>query len=128
MEVPFEWALVVRPSAGRVPIIMGRRFIVRGDLSGRRPRFRIFAEAEKGRQDRLLPITPDFAEFLYTFPSDERTGHVFKLHGTYTGAQMTSARAGRVISDIGKRAKVMVNKTEQKFASAHDLRRSYGTR
>ena len=34
------------------------------DLSGRRPRLRIYAEAEKGRQDRLLPMTPDFAQFL----------------------------------------------------------------
>ena len=34
------------------------------DLSGRRPRFRIYAEAEKGHQDRLLPMTPDFAEWI----------------------------------------------------------------
>ena len=32
------------------------------DLSGRHPRFRILAEAEKGRQDRVLPMTPDSAE------------------------------------------------------------------
>jgi integrase len=41
---------------------------------------------------------------------------------------MTSARAGRVISEIGKKANVLVNKADGKFASAHDLRRSFGTR
>ena len=41
---------------------------------------------------------------------------------------MTSARAGRVISDIGEQADVLVNSTEGKYASAHDLRRSFGTR
>jgi integrase len=53
---------------------------------------------------------------------------VFKLHGTRTGQQMTSARAGRVISEIGELAGVLVNKAEGKFATAHDLRRSFGTR
>jgi integrase len=98
------------------------------DLRGRHPRFRIYAEAEKGRQDRLLPMTPDFAEFLLRAPRRQRTGHVFKLKGIRTGEQMTSARAGRVISDIGELADVLVNKAEGKYASAHDLRRSFGTR
>jgi integrase len=41
---------------------------------------------------------------------------------------MTSARAGRVISEIGEKAEVLVNSLEGKYASAHDLRRSFGTR
>ena len=36
--------------------------------------------------------------------------------------------AGWVISELGERAGVIVNPTEGKFASAHDLRRSFGTR
>ena len=98
------------------------------DLSGRRPRFRIYAEAEKGHQDRLLPMTPDFAEFLIKTPNDKRTGHVFELLGLYSLKQMTAGRVGRIVSDIGKQANVVVNKAEGKFASAHDLRRSFGTR
>lgn len=98
------------------------------DLSGRRPRFRIYAEAEKGHQDRLLPMTPDFAEFLQVIPQDERVGCVLKLPGLFTGEQMTSARVGRIVSEIGAKAAVVVNKAEGKFASAHDLRRSFGTR
>jgi integrase len=98
------------------------------DLSGRHPRFRIYAEAEKGRKDRLLPMTPDFAEFLLRTPREERKGFVFSLKGLCTGEQMTSGRAGRVISDIGETADVIVNKAEGKYATAHDLRRSFGTR
>jgi integrase len=98
------------------------------DLTGRHPRFRIYAEAEKGRQDRLLPMTPDFAEFLLNTPRHQRTGFVFNLKGIRTGEQMTSARAGRVISEAGELAEIIVNKAEGKFATAHDLRRSFGTR
>jgi integrase len=50
------------------------------------------------------------------------------LKGIRTGEQMTSARAGRVISDIGELAEVLVNKADGKYASAHDLGRSFGTR
>ena len=98
------------------------------DLSGRHPRFRIYAEAEKGHQDRFLPMTPDFTEFLLKTPDDQRTGPVFKLDGLQTGTPITPPRVGRVVSAIGKKAGVVVNKADGKYASAHDLRRSFGTR
>ena len=98
------------------------------DLSGRRPRLRIYAEAEKGHHDRLLPMTPDFAQFLLQTPRVARTGLVFKLVGHFTHGQMTPPRIGRIVSEIGRRAKVVVRKSEGKFATAHDLRRSFGTR
>lgn len=98
------------------------------DLSGRRPRLRIFAEAEKGNRDRLLPMTPDFAEFLLATPESDRHGRVFKLGGQFTKGPMTSRRVGRVISEIGKKAGVVVNSGAGKYASAHDLRRAFGTR
>lgn len=97
------------------------------DLSGRHPRFRIFAEAEKGRRDRLLPMTPDFAEFVLQVPERQREGNVFQLSGS-VHRTMKSASAGRIVSEIGGRAGVVVNKIEQKYASAHDLRRAFGTR
>jgi hypothetical protein len=37
-------------------------------------------------------------------------------------------QAGRIIADIGRRAKVVVNKAEGRFATAHDMRRSFCTR
>ncbi len=51
------------------------------DLTGRRPMFRIRAELEKGNQDRLLPMTPDFAEFLQATPETDRTEPVFRVLG-----------------------------------------------
>ena len=41
---------------------------------------------------------------------------------------MTLKRVSRVVSAIGKRAKIIVNKADEKYASSHDLRRSFGTR
>ncbi len=97
------------------------------DLSGRHPRFRIYAEAEKGRKDRLLPMTPDFAEFALKTPEAERTGNMFKIVGLFTGEPVTVKRISRTIYAIGKKAGVVVNKAAGKYASAHDLRRSFGT-
>ncbi len=73
-------------------------------------------------------MTPDFAKFLLQTPRVARTGLVFKIVGHYTHEQMTPARIGRIVSAIGKRAKVVVRKSEGKFASAHGLRRSFGIR
>jgi integrase len=89
---------------------------------------RIYAEAEKAHQDRLLPITPDFAEFLQQTPADERRGPVFMLVDLQTGKPLAPERVSRIVSAIGKKARVVVNKAEQKHASAHDLRRAFGTR
>jgi integrase len=98
------------------------------DQSGRRPRLRIYAEADKGQRDRLLPMTPDFAQFLLRTPTAERTGRVFRLVGLNTGKPITPKRVSRIVSAIGKEAGVVVNETEEKYGSAHDLRRSFGTR
>jgi len=98
------------------------------ELNGRRPRLRIFAEAEKGHQDRLLPLTPDFADFLALIPARERIGPVFKLTGVCSGQRITPKRISRIVSAIGAEAKIVVNHAAGKFASAHDLRRSFGTR
>ena len=98
------------------------------DLTGKHPRFRIYAEAEKGHQDRLLPIDSGLRRSLLSTPEEERAGAVFPLIGRWTGKPITPRRIGRVVSAIGKLAKVVVNKTDGKYASAHDLRRAFGTR
>jgi len=105
------------------------------DLSGRRPLFRIPAEAEKGNQDRLLPMTPEFATLLVSVPERERRGRVFKLLAI-DGMPLRDGRdtAGKIISAIGEAAGVVVDErlkgklTVRKFASAHDLRRAFGQR
>ncbi|HEY1601382.1 MAG TPA: tyrosine-type recombinase/integrase [Pirellulales bacterium] len=100
---------------------------IKVDLSGRHPRFRIWAEAEKGRRDRLLAMTPDFAELILKTPDSERRGLVFPL-GRQPGEQMTDKRVSRAITEIGRMAGVIVNQDQDKPASAHDMRRSFATR
>jgi integrase len=98
------------------------------DLTGRRPAFRIYAEAQKARRDELLPMTPDFAQWLLQTPEPDRHGRVFKVNGLQTGKPITPKRVCRLVSKFGKAAGVVVNKADGKFASAHDLRRAFGTR
>lgn len=89
------------------------------DLSGKYPVFRIWAEGEKAHQDRILPMAPELAEILLRVPERARRGKVF-------GIDLTPAAAGKIISDIGRKAGIRV--AENKCATAHDLRRSFGTR
>ena len=97
------------------------------DLTGKHPRFRIWAEGQKSKEDEYLPMTPDFAQSLLETPEDARTGLVFKPLGK-RGAVPTSDSVGRVVSAIGRKANVVVDAAKDKCATAHDLRRSFGTR
>ena len=92
------------------------------DFTGKRPMIVIPAETEKGGRDRRIPLTPDFAKFLESL-TGKRTGKVFKVRGC-------DDWVGRKVSIIGRQAgvKVDVKGDKVKFASAHDLSRSFGTR
>lgn len=103
------------------------------DLSGRRPMMRVHSEDEKGRSDRLLPITPDFAAFLEataTTPSGKRKGLVFPLpkEKKRNGDTWSISRVSEILGDIGAASGVIVNDRTGKTVSAHDLRRSFGFR
>ena len=106
---------------------------LRVDFAGRRPMLHIPAALDKGKKDRLLPITPDFAAMLQETPESERTGYVFQL------PVRRREDVGKRITAIGKAALVQVGSrikpgkdgkpvTAYKWASAHDLRRSFGER
>jgi len=110
------------------------------DYSGRHPMLRIPAEAEKGDTHRLLPLAPEAAELFATVPVDQRKGRVFKLIGK-DGKACHGGRfvVGPIVTEIGEKAGVIVGtrtklnedgepETVSKFASAHDLRRSFGFR
>lgn len=101
-------------------------------LNGRRPMLRIHAGLEKGNKDRLLPVTPDFAELLLATPQSERIGPVFRPLGTKgRGEVRNSNYASKVIAAMGKAAGVKVDQIgsgKVKYATAHDLRRSFGAR
>lgn len=101
------------------------------DTSGKRIVIRIPAELEKGNQDRLLPVAPEFAEMLLSVPENKRTGFVFNPKPTRgAGTRLTMLTVSKRISEIGQKAGIKVSETggKVKFASAHDLRRSFGAR
>ncbi len=103
------------------------------DLSGKHPMLRIPAACEKGNRDRLLPMAPEFAEFLLATPEHKRTGRVFRpLSRRVCGEYLGHFRVSETICEIGKVAGVKVSTDPRtgrvKYASAHDLRRSFGER
>jgi integrase len=92
---------------------------------------RIPAALEKGNQERLLPMAPEFAELLLAVPKAEQVGRVFRPGERARNEQLSANRAGDVIKAIGAKAKVKVATSavgKVKYASAHDLRRSFGER
>lgn len=95
------------------------------DIEGTRAMLRIPAESEKGGRDRLLPLAPQFEELLLAVPKAARSGYVFQLP-----EPRLADNVGRTVSAIGRAAGVVVERRgdKVKFASSHDLRRSFGFR
>ncbi len=102
----------------------------RVDLTDEFPLLCIPAEWQKADRDTLTTIPPDFDEFLKQTAKGDRHGPVF--HPMMPGGVARYDQAGKMISLIGELARVVVfthPKTGKvKYASAHDLRRSFGTR
>lgn len=95
------------------------------------PMFQIRDELEKGHRDRLLPMAPEFAEFLREVPVEERIGPIFNPSlERQVYERLDSQRVSKTISRIGEAAKVVVHRDgdKVKYASAHDFRRSFGER
>ena len=100
------------------------------DLSGERPTFRIRSEADKGRKNRRFPMAPEFAEMLLSVPPSERVGRVLPFLGR-GHRPLAMDRVVRAICGFGTAAGIVVGRNtegEPIYASAHDLRRSFGTR
>lgn len=112
------------------------RKMMRVDLDGSFPALLIPSAVEKGRKDRIVPIMADFAEFLQATPTDQRRGRVFPLvqqrdrKGKRPPDNMQYV--SKMISKIGEEAGIIVGhytaSGKTKYASAHDLRRSFGRR
>lgn len=109
------------------------------DTSGEMPLLRIQAGSEKGRQHRVMPITPDFGEFLLAVPEDQRTGFVFNPSPRKPpfDVRLEEKTIGKLISQIGREAGVKTatyppkkgaTDPTVKWASAHDFRRAFGFR
>ncbi len=99
----------------------------RVDLSGRYPALRIQAEAQKGYRSEVVPIAPDFGQWLLQTPPEKRRGRVFPIRNT-NGESMCEWAVIKVIARIGRAAGVVTDVTTGATATAHDLRRSFGTR
>lgn len=98
---------------------------------------------EERKRDALLPISPDFAELLLATPPADREGLVFGIEGLVRGKPIDTQRASRIVSDMGEAAKIVVDVNDTRprldkktgatamvprYATAHDLRRAFGTR
>lgn len=112
---------------------------LRVDLAGPFPVFRVPSESEKGNRDRVLPMAPEFAELLETVPADRRCGLVFDLpRQRERESRPLSSSVSKLVTAIGRRSGIVVATSARrdkatgdrlpKYASAHDLRRSFGTR
>jgi len=89
---------------------------------------RIPGRMQKNRKTQEVPTTPLLGALLDEVPDDQRTGWVFNPAPLRSwNRRLTPEQAGRIISEIGEKAGVIVSDSG-KFASAHDLRRSFGQR
>lgn len=89
---------------------------------------RIPANRQKNRKTQEVPTTPFLGSLLDEVADDDREGWIFNpAPRRKWDRRLTSDQAGRIITDIGQEAGIVVNEAG-KFASAHDLRRSFGQR
>lgn len=87
----------------------------------------IFRSAgQKSRKNQTVPITPEFREFLSSIPASERSGPVFSPFVRYGRRTASTSQASHVISTIGEKSGIQTD--PGRFATAHDLRRSFGLR
>lgn len=101
------------------------------------PIFVIPGWAQKNRKEKPCPMAPDFAEFLLRTPPEMRVGNVF-MPLNDSGDRFIAGQGwcSSWISELGKAANIEVSKEPSrvsgewliKYASAHDLRRSFGER
>ena len=62
-------------------------------------------------------MTPDFAEFLLQTPENERRGRVFRLNHARRGTPLAAMAVSKLVTKIGKEARIVVNSADGKTAS-----------
>lgn len=89
----------------------------------------IDGDNQKSGQALVYPLVDDFADFLKETPDDQREGFVFSPQRVREISRRVDTVSSWIV-DIGKAAGVKVDDKDgtEKFASAHDLRRAFGTR
>lgn len=98
---------------------------------GETPFLHFPASSHKSRREEWIPLTRDFWELLQQVPAVERLGYVFKLGG-FGHRKRDLSDISAIVQTIGKASKVVVKEHaisgRTKYATAHDLRRSFGYR
>ena len=148
-EAAASWRFVLRGlwnSALRIDELMHLSWDLPGTIrsvwrEGEFPVLNIPASLQKNDTEQSIPLLPWFEAVLYEVTPGERTGWVFepaslqlKLGRQIRHQRPTAEWFSRIISRIGKAAGVQVAEKDaetgrpEKYASAHDLRRSCGER
>ena len=102
---------------------------VRIDLTAEYPRIVFRSDGQKNSTDELVPLAPDAVRFFRRFT--DRTGPVFRLHTPHRNGRVSLRVAGHVVSELGELSGIESGESESgkiKFASSHDLRRTFGNR
>ncbi len=86
---------------------------------------------QKKRKRQIYPVVPEFAKFLRDIPPNKRTGYVFNPLRQDGQRYVDLGSVSQVIADVGRAAGIVVKVLESgevKYASAQDLRRTFGLR
>lgn len=106
-----------------------RRHYIR-DINAKRPVIVIDKDFEKGKRDRVLPMTPDLVSLLRDVPPIDRRGRVVEWPNI-KGGEASLKTVGKRISKAGESAGVITGQRDNgtpQFATAHDFRRAFCTR
>lgn len=95
--------------------------------TGMYPQILFYADGQKSNEDEAMPMPPDLAAWLEKIKPHWRRGPVVNLVGQHGKGKLTAPAVGQIITEIGEAAGITVN-AKSKWASAHDYRRSFGTR
>jgi integrase len=96
------------------------------DLAGEYPAIRWGEGGQKNQAEGRTIIAPDFARWLARVPPARRRGPVFPLRIEPNGRLADRTTVSRVVAEIGRASGVV--SAAGKSPTAHDLRRSFGTR
>ena len=100
---------------------------VRVDMTGGKyPRIAFGVGGQKGKRVEFMPLAPDFIAWLEAIPEEERVGQVCPIYSDRgNGNVLAKLTVEDHISQVGAATGIIV--APGKFASAHDLRRTFGS-
>jgi integrase len=149
VEASDSWKFTLRglwESALRLDELMKMSWDIPGTIrphwkTDQLPILEIPAALQKNDTEQSIPLLPWFEATLFETPQSDRASWIFNPKSLQLkfGRECLSIRpepdwVGRIISRIGKKANVLVDPADDrtgrpdKFATAHDLRRSCGER